>query len=304
MNDNFVYQDLVTGPFKIADLLMQEAAGLTKYCPTKAKPKAPSGSKSRKTEMGKEGKGPAHCTVRLWPPDKTPGAWGDRNHFVLLEETINSDIFKELMQMDPEYLHIRRRAQQVVYSLQSSDDGNEVAFRHLVQQLLSRLTAIAFLFFLNQWLKHPNDIGFFNAMKAVLAFDVQQEFCSSATTRHDVAVLIRRISSLPILRTMSSTADTVPLFMANAKSTGQSDYPYSSIQIGTTDVTSVDQTMSAILQETLRSDHGLSIKELNEFLSNQTIKLWPQISTSHLTQVTVILKFFFVMLTLNYEDGV
>ena len=88
----------------MSDLLRQEALFLCDCSPVKSKPKTPSGSKSRLTQMSKYGVGPAHCIVQPWPSHNTPAQWEKRNP-VLLNDPVPPQIWGSL---GDEYIAVKR----------------------------------------------------------------------------------------------------------------------------------------------------------------------------------------------------
>jgi len=291
------YKNLTGEPFRISALLHQEAAALTLCSPMKDTVKAPNGSKSNPTLDSKQGRGSSHCMVRQWPSDKLPAAWGARNRTVLLDEVIQPAIWTKLSDRH-ESLRTRATHSRLVTPLRSGDNGNEEVYRSIVAKIFERVTAAAFVFFLNQWLQpqneHHPDLS--NALATLMYFEVKEEHTcknfNGDTFRNDVVVQIGYDTPFPILKAVPALV-MVTISMANLKSTGNAEFEYSSAFTSPTSgkvIASIDQCMDHLLSfATAQPMQEASVKELTTFLSKEVGMEWPQIATSHFAQV----KFWF-----------
>jgi len=126
---------LTDRPFNISALLHHEAEALTKCCPLKGRVKAPNTSDSTLTQEGKKGRGPGHCAVMQWPSDQLPGTWGARNRAVLLDETIQPEIWTKLSDLGISSLYARATFTRLVTPWQSSDEGNEEPYRPILAKI-------------------------------------------------------------------------------------------------------------------------------------------------------------------------
>lgn len=285
--DNFRFQDLTSKPFLIGDLLRQEGLRLRDCRPLKDTPKQPSGSKSRLSEMSRTGEGPAHCIVRKWPADKTPVQWGMRNPF-LLSDVVSPGIWEQL---GGNYVAVKH---DIAYSglldVRMNDNGNEEAYRLLIAKLLSRVTAAAFMFFLNAWSRHPTHQDFLPAIECLRRFDIKQETTSESSPiaiRGDVVSHIPRQLPLPKQNELEGASQTVALLFVNAKSTAHAEFHYQPIHL-TNDFSSirtVDQVMDFCLLESESRPQKLSVANLDSFLFENSIHVWPHIAAGHFSQV-------------------
>ena len=286
---------LTDRPFNISALLHHEAEALTKCCPLKGRVKAPNASDSTLTQKGKKGKGPGHCVVMQWPSDQLPGAWGARNRAVLLDETIQPEIWTKLSDLGISGLYARATFTRLVTPWQSSDEGNEEPYRPILAKIFKRLTAIAFIFFLNQWLKPQNaDNPDWSEVLATLHhFEVVEEHTtktSCGNIRCDAVIQIGRSTPIRTLKHLPGIAKMVNMSMANLKSTGNAEHEYyrafKSPSSGQT-IRSVDQAMGHAISYAT-SIQGVSVQDLTTFLSAETTLQWPHMATSHFSQVISI----------------
>lgn len=293
--DMALLADLTNSEFTIVDLLTQEAGSLCRASPTKGVPKVPKGSTSLFTQQSKEGHGPGHSVVRRWPSEKTPAAWGEGNRAVLLEEKISPSIWESLQQVDAGFYELKYRIMHShLSSWRSNDNGNEQAFRDIVQKLLTRITSIALLFFINRWLKHTAHEDFSAVLKTLRQADVQVEYKSEdseSTIVHDIASRIGRNCPIPRVKELSGASETAVLTVVNTKSTGSSQFTYQGFTSTSfsTSVQTVDQSIDLVVQKSSSSPEALSIADLNHFLAKESGLVWPQIATSHLAQVRLLL---------------
>jgi hypothetical protein len=295
--------DLTKNTFTIEYLLNHEAEKLCGASPRKDKPKDPNASTSQFTQQSKEGFGPGHAVVRHWPAEKTHAAWGERNRIVLLHENISPSIWLSLEKMDAGFDNIKYRIMATSLSpMRSNDNGNEPAFCNIGSKLLTRITLIASLFFLHQWSKHSDHEDY----KAVLHTlqhigNIQVEYTSTdtdSTIIHDIASLVPWTSPIPILKELSGTSNGAVATMVNTKKTGNREKSYQgfSSNISETRVTNVDQVIDLCVQKA-SSSPGVSIADLKEFLSTESGMTWPEMATSHLAQVRLVVTFVYFLLT-------
>jgi hypothetical protein len=221
-------------------------------------------------------------------------AWGERNRGVLVDETIQPDIWSKLHHS----IALRAGFSRFVTPLRSSDNGNEQEYRGVVGKIFERVTAIAFLCLLNQWLKPENrdhpDLS--KALETLQHFEIQYEHTceySKDTIRYDDAVQISRYAPFPILKILHGTSTLVTMSMGNVKSSGHAEFEFDSAFISPTTnklVASVDQCLDHVVSfATSRPTQGASIKDLDTFLSSETKLQWPHTAISHLAQVIFIL---------------
>ena len=281
----------MTESLTIENLLIDEAARLCRASPKKNQAKYPTASTSQYTQQSKEGYGPGHAIIRHWPPEKTHVAWGERNRTVLLEENIPLSIWstlKEIEGLDNLQYHVILSS---LSSIRSNDHGNEPAFRNICSKFLTRITAMASLFFLHQWSKHSNHKDYAAVLKTLQGIgDTQQEYTSEDSETaiiHDIASLIPRNSPIPLLKQLSGTSDGAVATMVNTKKTGncEKDYQGFSSNFSKTPVANLDQVINICVQKTLSSPKALSIADLREFISAESKMAWPEKAISHLAQV-------------------
>ena len=179
-------------------------------------------------------------------------------------------------------------------------------YRFIIEKLLNRLTAIAFLFFLSQWLK-PENSGhpdFSNAINTLLFFNVKPEASSEDTSlsiRNDIVIHICQLTSLPILKTLPGTSIVANMCMVNVKSTAHAEHVFkSSFTSFGMSVETIDQSMTLSLLKSSRSN-GLSNEEVHKFLTQECQKQWPLIATSHFAQVSPYMDIFISCLCPDYE---
>jgi hypothetical protein len=305
------YSVLTLVPFSVSALLRQEAAALTLTSPTKGAVKAPNGSKSNLTQDGKRGKGPGHCIVRRWPSDKLPGSWGERNRAVLLDEIIQPTIWPKFSNSGHHALYPRATHSRLVTPLRSNDHGNKEGYRAPMAKILERLSAIAFIFFLNQWLlpeneQHPDLPAVLETLKH---FEVKEEHtCKNLygdVLRSDVVIQVGFDTPLPILKPLLGST-MVTMSMVNLKSSGNAEYQYASAFTSPSSgklISSVDECMDHLISfATSCPTKGASVQELSKFISKETSLEWAQTATSHFSQVIRFCLQWRLTLT-NHTDG-
>ena len=127
--------------------------------------------------MSRTGEGPAHCIVQKWPANKMPVEWEMQNPF-LLSDVVSPGIWEQL---GGNYVAVKH---DIAYSglldVRMNDNGNREASRLLIKKLLSRVTAAAFMFFLNAWSRHPTHQNFLSAIEYLRRFDIKQETISES----------------------------------------------------------------------------------------------------------------------------
>ena len=276
----------------IKNWLTDEATKLCAASPKKGEPKYPTASTSQFTLQSKQGYGPGHAIIRHWPPEKTHVAWGKRNRAVLLEENISPSIWSALKEMERFKYHVTSSS---LSSIRQNDNGNESAFRNIGSKLLTRMTAIAFLFFLHQWSKHSDHKDYSSVLQTLQGIgDIQLEYTSEDSEIpiiHDIASLIPRNSPIPILKKLSGTSDGAVATMVNTKKTGNREKNYHGFtsSLTKTPVINVDQVIDICVQKTSSSPEALSIADLKQFISTESKMVWPDKAISHLAQVRFLL---------------
>jgi hypothetical protein len=230
-----------------------------------------------------------------WPSDQLPGTWGARNRAVLLDETIQPEIWTKLSDLGISSLYACATFTRLVTPWQSSDEGNEEPYRPILAKIFERLTAIAFIFFLNQWSKpqnadHPD---WSEVLTTLHHFEVVEEHTtktSCGNIRCDAVIQIGRSTPIRTLKLLPGIAKMVNMSMANLKSTGNAEHEYyhafkspSSGQI----IRSVDQAMGHAISYAT-SIQGASVQDLTTFLTAETTLQWPHMATSHFSHVISI----------------
>ena len=166
------------GSFTVRDILLHEAKALSNHGPLRAEPKEPECDLDPFTRLRDFGAG--GCRVQQWPDDDDPYTWGSRNESLLLGEPIHSPArwevereynsrFNHLLALiDHSYLEGGFRA---------SDEGREEQFLAVLNNMLCRVTAIAFVFFIQLWRRNPEYTShpdYPAAFEALHQFSVQQ----------------------------------------------------------------------------------------------------------------------------------
>lgn len=187
--------------FNVEVVLRHEAEALSNHSPSRGKPLEPECNFGMFTRLRNFGAGV--CRVKQWPDDEDPYIWGRRNKVLLLNEPIFSPAswevedeyrgrFKNLLRsIDHTYLG----------SFRDSDEGYEEQLMVVLNNILRRVTAIAFIFLIQLWRRkpehssHPDYLVVFEAMHNFSVQQIRTEDRRSSQS-HALAVMVPRFISL------------------------------------------------------------------------------------------------------------
>ena len=142
--------------FIVRDILYHEAQALSNHSPSRSEPKEPECGLDPFTRLHDFGAGV--CRVKRWPDDMDPYAWGSRNESLLLDEPICSPARWEVEDEDRRSFNSLLGSIDYTYMdgvLRVSDGGYEERFLVVLDNILRRVTSIAFLFLIQLWRRNP-----------------------------------------------------------------------------------------------------------------------------------------------------
>jgi len=161
------------GSFTIRDILLHEAKALSNHGTVTAEPKEPECGLDPFTRLRDSGAG--GCHVQQWPDDDDPYAWGGRNESLLLDKPIHSPATWEI---EREY-HSRfdHLLGWIDHSRLGGGASDEEQSLSILSDILSRVTAIAFVFLIQLWRSNPeytSHLDYPTACEALHQFSVHQ----------------------------------------------------------------------------------------------------------------------------------
>jgi hypothetical protein len=178
--------------FTAREVLCHEAEALSKHGPSRGEPKEPESDLETFTRLRNFGAGV--CRVRQWPDDEDPYAWGSRNESLLLDEPIHAPARWELAHKYREQL-LGPIDSTYLGGFRGSDGGDEEQFLVVLDNILRRLTVMAFIFFIQLWRKNPQHSShsdYHVALDALHDLSFQLIRTSERTSSHEIAVVIPR----------------------------------------------------------------------------------------------------------------
>lgn len=259
--------------FTVRDILHDEAEALSNYGPSRRDPKEPECGLDPFTRLHDLGAG--LCHVKRWPDDMDPYAWGSRNESLLLDEPICSPVRWEV---DEAYRrNFDSLLRQIDYSdmegiLEDDDDGFEKEeFRVVLQNILRRVTSLAFVFLVQLWRRnpeldtHPDYHIPFEALRHVVQQIPTSQRMSSQN--HGVAVMVPRTS-------LKGTYDH--LVIGTVQRTGFAEKIHTANEHG---CRTTDEILSSILHDDADQDTN---KLFTKFGPRNN---WQLVAVGHIVQV-------------------
>jgi hypothetical protein len=237
--------------FTVRDILRHEAEALSKYGPSRGKPKEPESDLETFTRLRNFGAG--LCRVKQWPVDEDPYAWGCRNETLLLDEPIHSPASWEVGE---EY---RSRFPQLLLPIdytdlggfRNSDGGERGQLLVVLNNMFKRLTTVALIFLIQLWRRDPEHSShpdYHIAFEALHDLSVQQ-IQSSMTQGHEVAIMLPQTSEIH-----SRHDGYKPIVLGSVQRTGFAEKIHPANEGG---CRTADEVLSSILDETDQDTNGL-----------------------------------------------
>jgi len=146
--------------FTVRDILHHEAEALSNHGPSRGDPVEPECDLDPFTRLRDLGAGA--CRVKQWPDDEAPYAWGCRNESLLLDESI---YLPARWEVDEEYRgRFNHLLGPIDYTymdggLNDSDRGYEGRLLVVLENILRRVSSIAFVFLIQLWRRNPEHIS-------------------------------------------------------------------------------------------------------------------------------------------------
>jgi hypothetical protein len=234
------------GSFTVRDILLHEAKALSNNGPIRAEPKEPFCGLDPFTRLHDFGAG--GCRVQQWPDDEDPSAWGGRNESLLLDQLIHSPATWEV---EKEY---NNQFSQLLGSIdhsrlergfRASDEGSEERLLGVLNDILCRVTAVAFVFLIQLWRSKPEHTShpdYPAAFEALHQFSVHQIRTSQRRTSRSrvIAITVPQSSYLRsretydaynslVIGAVQRTGFTEKIHVANERGCKTSDEVLSSI---------------------------------------------------------------------------
>lgn len=266
--------------FTVKDILCHEAEALTKHSPSRGEPKEPNCRLETFTRLRDIGAGA--CCIKRWPDDEDLYTWGCKNKSLLLDEPIHSPAkwktkeeyrgsFNDLLQL-LDYAYTGG-------GLRVSDEGDEEQLLPILNSILRRITAIAFVFLIQLWRRNPEYIGhpdYHAVFNALHHFSVQRIRTSKRPQNNDFGIIVPR-TFYPQLTDKHEGFQ--PIVIGNALRTGFAEKIYAKDN----NCKTADEVLTSVLADDNNADSNTNVLFKKFGLRND----WQSAAVGHIIQVKI-----------------
>lgn len=264
--------------FTAREVLCHEAEALSKHSPSRGEPKEPESDFETFTRLRNFGAGV--CRIRQWPDGKDPYAWGSRNESLLLDEPVYAPARWEFAQKYREQL-LGPIDNTYLGGFGGSDEGDEEQFLVVLDNILRRLTAMAFILLIQLWRKNPQYSSrpdYHVALDALHDLSFQLIRTSERTPSHEIAVVIPRTE---LTESKGKYEQFKPLVIGTVQRTGFTERIHVANESG---CRTADKVLSSVLEGFDEDTNGLFMKF---GLRNN----WQSAAIGHIIQVNLSIFF-------------